>query len=278
VNGTLTEPRTVYYEWPREADAAVAWVAREITTPRELYHCAHLLTERRRRRRYAAPVASLWVDRDGPQGAEEQIPPASLVVASSPGHTQEYWGLRQPLASAQAAVANRALAHQVGADPSGWDLTQLLRIPGTVNHKYAEQPVVRLVALRPTRYDPAMLTAPFADLPLFAPRTEPLPPVPAAGAELPPPAVPAERLTETARQILAGERFTPRADGTVDRSASLIQLGRVLAGLGFRGVQLRAALARYDDDLGWQKYTHRPDAQVQYDRIVALLEDTNHPR
>ena len=32
----------------------------------------------------------------------------------------------------------------MGADRSGWDLSQLLRPPGTLNRKYAEEPEVRL--------------------------------------------------------------------------------------------------------------------------------------
>src|SRR3546814_13518964 len=38
---------------------------------------------------------------------------------------------------------NRRLTYHVGADHGGWDLTQVLRFPGTKNYKYRSQPKVR---------------------------------------------------------------------------------------------------------------------------------------
>ena len=38
---------------------------------------------------------------------------------------------------------NRRLTYHVGADHGGWDLTQVLRFPGTKNFKYASEPLVR---------------------------------------------------------------------------------------------------------------------------------------
>ena len=47
----------------------------------------------------------------------------------------------------------------MGADESGWDLSQLMRVPGTRNHKYPEAPIVKIVTLRDERYDPQELCA-----------------------------------------------------------------------------------------------------------------------
>src|SRR5262249_44368707 len=55
---------------------------------------------------------------------------------------------------------NHRLARASRADPSGWDLTQLLRLVGRSNHKYTPPVPVRLVSLDPTlAYDPAWLDA-----------------------------------------------------------------------------------------------------------------------
>lgn len=268
-DGKLTDPRSLYADWPEGADQAVAWVEREALAGRELYHCAHLLTDRVRRKEAAAPVTTLWVDRDTPATGLTPLPAPSLVVVSSPGHTQEYWRLRRPVPPEEGAAYNRQLAQLTGADPSGWDLTQLLRIPGTRNHKYPEQPVVRVTAHRDRIYDPALLLAPYADLLFFAPRSAPAP-TPSTAPENAPPS--GRTPTRTAHRILSGEEYQCRPDGSIDRSASLVQLGRVLHGLGYRGDHLADELARRDAALGWHKYTERPDAREQYEKIVTLLE------
>jgi hypothetical protein len=40
---------------------------------------------------------------------------------------------------------NKQLTYLVHADKSGWDITQVLRLPGTVNHKYPNEPPVSLL-------------------------------------------------------------------------------------------------------------------------------------
>lgn len=50
---------------------------------------------------------------------------------------------------------NRNLTYSIGADKGGWDFTQVLRIPGTVNRKYKEKPVVKLL-----RFDESPIPAP----------------------------------------------------------------------------------------------------------------------
>ncbi len=49
---------------------------------------------------------------------------------------------------------NRRLALVMGGDQSGWDLTQLLRPPGTHNHKYEDTPLIVLREMRDEAYDP----------------------------------------------------------------------------------------------------------------------------
>ena len=90
-----------------------------------------------------------------------------------------------------------------------------------------------------------------------------------AGADEPP-----VDLSEHDRAVWAGERFKARPDGTVDRSASLLHIGRVLfdAGMTRRGVV--AELRARDEQLGWRKYSDRADGEAQYHAIVDELERT----
>lgn len=93
---------------------------------------AHLLTARRRTKANAAPVAALWADADA---AAESF-----------------------LASRRAEEFNRWLLLAVDADRSGWDLSQLLRPPGTRNRKYEGAPAVTLFELDDgTSYHPREL-------------------------------------------------------------------------------------------------------------------------
>ena len=78
-------------------------------------------------------------------------------------------------------------------------------------------------------------------------------------------------LTATARRTLQGELPKRRPDGEVDRSASLVQLARVLYGAGVPPADLPRILAERDVSVGWRKYTDRADAQQQYERIAQLV-------
>jgi len=78
-------------------------------------------------------------------------------------------------------------------------------------------------------------------------------------------------LTTAARRILSGELVKRRGDGEVDRSASLLQMARVLAGTGMDPLHFAATLAERDLALGWRKYIDREDAQRQYERLATLV-------
>lgn len=143
--GRLTRTRTMFFRYPDEASKAARWSFTTSEQGLESYFCAHLLTARRRKKEAAAPVLALWADADGPVPADAPEPTA--VVESSPGRAHLFWRLKRPLSPTAAEGLNRRLALSLGADPSGWDLSQLLRPPGTRNLKYEAMPTVELVAL-----------------------------------------------------------------------------------------------------------------------------------
>ena len=65
----------------------------------------------------------------------------SIAWESSPGRYQAVWIHSNDLSVEDWLARNRNLSYAVGADKSGWDLTQVLRVPGGKNHKY--KPVVK---------------------------------------------------------------------------------------------------------------------------------------
>jgi hypothetical protein len=143
----LIQTRSEYFLWPDEKEEAAKHVETLCREGREVYHCAHLLTERERKKKYAALVSALYADGDGAT-VPEHIPHPTLTVESSPGRDQFYWRLTHPIEPEKAEELNKRLAYAMGADNTGWDLTQLLRPPGTKNQKYAEvygePPTVRI--------------------------------------------------------------------------------------------------------------------------------------
>jgi hypothetical protein len=125
---------------------------------REVYQCAHLLTARRRVKASATTLSACYVDGDG-ANPTANMPQPTAVVVSSPGREQYWWRLSRPVAPEEGEQINRRLAYAMGADLSGWDLTQLLRVPNTRNYKYPDAPVVELAHLSGDSHDPAELAA-----------------------------------------------------------------------------------------------------------------------
>lgn len=152
----LSDCRSAYFEYPSWLREAEEWCLARSAEGRETYFCAHLLTKRRRIQEHAAPVLSLWADADG-SCLPDHVPEPSAVVETSPGRRHLFWRLDRPLPPREAEVLNRRLSRAIGADPSGWDLGQLLRSPGTQNRKYRPAPPVRLLKLTGDSYHPREL-------------------------------------------------------------------------------------------------------------------------
>jgi hypothetical protein len=152
----LDDPRTLYFDYPRETRRAEELCRRLSDEGREVYQCAHLLTARRRVKTSAASLSACYVDADGAKPTANTPQPTAVVI-SSPGREQYWWRLSRPVEPEEGEDLNRRLAYAMGADLSGWDLTQLLRVPGTRNRKYPDAPVVKLVCLSEGLHDPAEL-------------------------------------------------------------------------------------------------------------------------
>ena len=142
--------RTRYFEYPRSATAAADWALEKTEEGHDVYFCAHLLTKRRRIKENAQEVRTLWGELDGAEVPDGELAP-SAVIESSPGRFHCYWRLTDPIPPQDAELLNKRLAQKIGADPSGVDRTQLLRVPNTVNYKYEDHPVVTVRRLEGSR-------------------------------------------------------------------------------------------------------------------------------
>ncbi|MGD9892798.1 MAG: hypothetical protein AB7R89_23070 [Dehalococcoidia bacterium] len=253
----LTDPKDKYYPYPHSAGNAEQQIREWAAAGREVYHGAHLFTERGpfgegRAKQKAAKLRACYVDGDGatvPPG----IPPSTISVESSPGRTQEYWLLSCAVAPAIGEEINRRLAYAIGADTSGWDLTQLLRPPTFPNHKYAGSPIVTIIRDDGPVYDPDDLLAALPEAPARTARTTSGEAIDGDGDE------PPVRLDGDALRVWRGELVVYRKDepGVIDRSASLYRLGCILEEHGMTASGIAAALTERDQSLGWNKFTDR---------------------
>lgn len=105
-----------------------------------LYFCPHGFSKPKRRKEYAVMPKVLWADLDEADPRKVPIEP-TVAWESSPGRYAALWFTDKPVTE----DLNRDLAYHIGSDKSGWDLTQVLRIPMTINYKYPEEPKGRLL-------------------------------------------------------------------------------------------------------------------------------------
>lgn len=121
----------------------------EKNTDKDLYWCCHGFSRPRRLKRYAEIPKLLWADLDesDPRDMPQFLP--TYAWESSPGRFAACWRLTSHMTE----DANRRLTYHLKADPGGWDLSQVLRIPGTTNYKYESKPKVKLLWSDGPEYD-----------------------------------------------------------------------------------------------------------------------------
>ena len=83
---------------------------------------------------------------------------------------------------------------------------------------------------------------------------------------------PPVELGPEALKVWRGEKPKAKDTGEIDRSGSLLKVGRVLYDARATRPAIVAALAARDVALGWRKYTGRGDAEQRYHELVDELE------
>src|SRR4030095_16367069 len=128
------------------------------SSEKDVYWCPNVFTEPRRSRDSIADIATLYADLDtvNPRSLPEELYPTA-AWRTSPGRWQAMWSLDRAIDSDTQSQLNQRLTYAVGADKGGWDLTQVLRVPGTHNHKYPEQPTVQLLWVNGHQLNPIKL-------------------------------------------------------------------------------------------------------------------------
>ena len=129
-----------WFEWPNEKANILAKVNNEFAE-KEVYFGPALYADRKSDKPSLKGSHCIWSEFDGvvPSEADREtagIPAPSVRIQSGlDGHEHWYWLIDRFLSVPEIELANRKITYALGADVSGWDSTQVLRPPGTRNHK-----------------------------------------------------------------------------------------------------------------------------------------------
>lgn len=142
--GSWTGPKGPRYHegrawrWPEQAEDIRAHI--EDHSKDDQYFTPGVFNAPRRVTQHSTPVPWLWADMDpvDPRSVGELTP--TIAWETSPGRYQCVWEMPYPREGAtDHSGPNHKLTHYLGADPSGWDATQLLRVPGSAHTKKGAQ-------------------------------------------------------------------------------------------------------------------------------------------
>jgi len=156
-----------FFEWPKESLKAENWILK-VEDDHNVYFCVNLLEKQERKKENCLPGNLLWADLDAVNPDTIQPPqiPPPIVIQSSPGRWQALWRITGEIDPYIAEDYSRRIAYSLapfGADISGWDLTQLLRVPLTTNFKYNPPALIELDKTLETVAKPVL----FETLPAF---------------------------------------------------------------------------------------------------------------
>lgn len=135
-----------YFHWPRQADELFeqtqAWAPGY-----DCYFSPMVFSKPIGRKENVIETPFVYSDLDACDPSNLRVAP-QLTVQTSTGRWQGYWKLdRRDYAPAEVEEMSRRIAYShvdEGADKNGWDLTQLLRLPFTLNHKYIPAQFIKI--------------------------------------------------------------------------------------------------------------------------------------
>jgi hypothetical protein len=145
-----------FFAYPNQLDNMLDHIDK-YTPTHHVYFCPQLLRSAKRTKDNVTACTAAWADLDECDPSNLLVKP-TITIESSPLRYQAYWMFEdvQHPESAQEISKRIAYYHSFqGADRSGWDLTQLLRVPGTFNKKpeYGEA-VVKIEQINRNKYRP----------------------------------------------------------------------------------------------------------------------------
>lgn len=123
------------FRWPKQRNEILQHLAAHAED--DLYFTPNLFDGKRRIEQNVAPEKVLYADLDPVDPGQLGHLRPTIAWESSPGHYQGIWITdRERTGASWPGKENHRLTVAIEADPSGWDATQLLRVPGRPNYKF----------------------------------------------------------------------------------------------------------------------------------------------
>lgn len=157
-----------FFKWPEQRDALINHILISAKSF-DVYVSPALFVRPDSHKENIKYSQVLWVELDEKLPTEEEVSvpkPNYRIQTSSEQHQHWYWKLDTPIQSVtDIEVFTRSLTYCIpGADSSGWDANQVLRIPGTHNYKRGT-PVNFLESVSSSSPDFSNLPKPPANIP-----------------------------------------------------------------------------------------------------------------
>lgn len=123
-----------WFSWPREAEQMVKYCRRR--REEDVYVTTGLCATRDNHKESMMPMRVIHCDADEAKPKGFALAP-SIVVTTSPGHTQLYWLLKDAIPATKAERLAKRVTYSRRSHGSdyGWAANKLMRVPGTVNTK-----------------------------------------------------------------------------------------------------------------------------------------------
>lgn len=127
------------FMWPRDKDKIVDHILTHTNDKQghDVYWSTSLFELPMRREDVAMTEHALWADLDFVDPSTLDDYPPTVAWESSPGRYQALWVAQRGdfMGASWPGNENQRMTYMIGADASGWDSVQLLRLPGFPNHK-----------------------------------------------------------------------------------------------------------------------------------------------
>jgi len=247
-----------YFEWPSEKEKVIETAKRSsFDEGLEVYYGPSLYRERRAIKANWMGTNVAWAEFDGNAPVVPRGPIPSLILRSSTnGHEHWYWKLESFHSSSEELERlNEKLTYALGADRSGWDCNQVLRLPG-LKHQ------VKNVISEITSFQPELTYSVenFKDIP-DPPKKD--------KTELPP----VDKLPKI-ETILLTFRWTQESFDFFKtdkvpvghRSSALTKLCYICLDMGMDKIETLTVLIHADDR--WEKFKNRNDRMSRLNGII----------
>lgn len=119
----------------------------------DLYWSPMPYSQPKRQNRYSTDTKFMAQDIDEYENPSSLDPKPSYIWESSPNKYQGLWELDRYIDQVEYTPLNKALAEYIGCDDC-FDFAHVYRIPGTINHKYKNNPPVKLPRATKAIYKP----------------------------------------------------------------------------------------------------------------------------